>query len=53
MGRECTACPAPLSALSSPVFCAYLMVLGCGVGPGLPLHPPVGLGFMGEGWADL
>lgn len=49
MGRECTGCPAPLSALSSPVFCVYLMVLGCGVVPGLPLRPPIGDGFMGEG----
>lgn len=53
LGRECTGCPAPLGALSNPVFCAYLTVLGCGVGPGLPIHPPVEDGFMGEVWAGL
>jgi len=51
LGRESTACPALLGALSSLVFCAYQMVLCCVVGPGLPLHPPFGDGFMEEGWA--
>lgn len=37
-----------LGATSNPVFCAYLMVLGCGVGPGLLLIHSLEMGLCGR-----